>query len=61
MLDPTPDGSAFIVGREFRGHDQIYWVQDGDTSLIVISGPGQQHPIGTRVNLRICDCVVPLT
>jgi iron(III) transport system ATP-binding protein len=29
--------------------------------MIVISGPGAQHPIGTRVTLRICDCVVPLT
>ena len=61
MLDADPAGTATIVGREFRGHDQIYWVQQGDASLIVISGPGQQHPIGSRVTLRICDCVVPLT
>ncbi|GAB4268608.1 MAG: ABC transporter ATP-binding protein [Pararhodobacter sp.] len=60
MLDPDPSGSATIVGREFRGHDQIYWVQNGDDCMIVISGPGAQHPIGTRVRLRICDCVVPL-
>jgi iron(III) transport system ATP-binding protein len=28
--------------------------------MIVISGPGAQHEIGSRVRLRICDCVVPL-
>jgi iron(III) transport system ATP-binding protein len=61
MLEPDINGAAIIVGREFRGHDQIYWVQEGDESMMVISGPGAQHPIGARVNLRICDCVVPLT
>ncbi|MCA2011770.1 ABC transporter ATP-binding protein [Pararhodobacter sp. CCB-MM2] len=61
MLDEDPSGTATIVGREFRGHDQIYWVQDGEECLLVISGPGQQHAIGTHVKLRICDCVVPLT
>jgi iron(III) transport system ATP-binding protein len=61
MLEPDINGAAIIVGREFRGHDQIYWVQEGEDRMMVISGPGAQHPIGTRVNLRICDCVVPLT
>ncbi|WP_323035098.1 ABC transporter ATP-binding protein [Pararhodobacter sp.] len=61
MLEADPSSSATVVGREFRGHDQIYWVQDGEKSMIVISGPGAQHPIGSRVRLRICDCVVPLT
>jgi len=61
MLEPDPLSSATIIGREFRGHDQIYWVQDKDDCMIVISGPGAQHPIGTRVKMRICDCVVPLT
>ncbi len=61
MLEPDPQGAAVITGREFRGHDQIYWVQEGERCLIVISGPGAQHPIGARVSLRICDCVVPLS
>ena len=60
MLEADPEGPATIVGREFRGHDQIYWVQEGERCLIVISGPGAQHDIGTRVRLLICDCVVPL-
>lgn len=60
LIEPDTNGAAVITGREFRGHDQIYWVQEGERCLIVISGPGAQHPIGTRVRLRICDCVVPL-
>ena len=60
LIEPDPRGAAVITGREYRGHDQLYWVQEGDRCLIVISGPGAQHPIGTRVRLRICDCVAPL-
>jgi len=61
MLEADPAGPAVITGREFRGHDQIYWVQEGDRCMMVISGPGADHTIGTKVRLRICDCVVPLT
>ncbi len=60
MLESDPDGAAAIVGREFRGHDQLYWVQDGARCLQVISGAGATLQVGTRVRLRICDCVVPL-
>lgn len=61
MLEPDPDAGAAIVGREFRGHDQLYWVQEGDRCMLVISGPGAQLEVGSRVRLRICDCVVPLS
>jgi iron(III) transport system ATP-binding protein len=61
LLESDPSGPAIITGREFRGHDQIYWVQEGDRCLLAISGPGAQHDIGSRVRLRICDCVVPLS
>ncbi len=60
LLEADPNGPAIITGREFRGHDQIYWVQEGERCLLAISGPGAQHEIGSRVRLRICDCVVPL-
>ena len=60
MLEPDPKGSASIVGREYRGHDQLYWVQEGERCLLVISGPGAQIDIGARVRMRICDCVVPV-
>jgi iron(III) transport system ATP-binding protein len=61
MLEADPNGTASVVGREFRGHDQLYWVQEGERCLLVISGPGATIEIGERVHLRICDCVVPLT
>ncbi|MEZ5750500.1 MAG: ABC transporter ATP-binding protein [Paracoccaceae bacterium] len=61
MIEPDPTSPAVIVGREYRGHDQIYWVQEGESRLEVISGPGAQHALGSHVRLRICDCVVPLT
>jgi len=60
MLEADNTGPAVITGREFRGHDQIYWVQEGERCMMVISGPGADHTIGTKVRLRICDCVVPL-
>ncbi|CUX81405.1 MAG: ABC-type iron(III) uptake system ATPase component FbpC [Roseibaca calidilacus] len=60
MLEADPDGSASVVGREFRGHDQLYWVQEGERCLQVISGAGATLDVGARVRLRICDCVVPL-
>ena len=60
LIEPDPQGSAIVTGREFRGHDQVYWVQEGERCLIALSGPGAQHAIGSRVRLRICDCVVPL-
>lgn len=60
MLEADQSGLAVITGREFRGHDQIYWVQEGERCMMVISGPGADHTIGTKVRLRICDCVVPL-
>ena len=60
MLDPDPNGPASVVGREFRGHDQLYWVQDGTRCLVVISGAGATLDVGARVRVRICDCVVPL-
>lgn len=60
MLEPDPDGTASVVGREFRGHDQLFWVQDGERCMLVISGAGASIDIGAKVRLRICDCVVPL-
>ncbi|MCC6008838.1 MAG: ABC transporter ATP-binding protein [Rhodobacteraceae bacterium] len=60
MLAPDPNASAVVVEREFRGHDQLYWVEDGGRRMLVISGPGQPVQVGTRVRLRVCDCVVPL-
>jgi iron(III) transport system ATP-binding protein len=65
MIEPDAAGPAAVVGREFRGHDQLYWVQSGDQCLMVISGPGSAAglpiEVGARVRLRICDCVTPVS
>ena len=60
MLDADAAGAGVVVGREFRGHDQLYWVQEGERCLLVIAGPGAQLDVGARVRLRIGDCVMPL-
>jgi iron(III) transport system ATP-binding protein len=60
MIDRDPAGPGVVIGREFRGHDQLFWVQEGDRCMLVISGPGANVGVGDRVRLRICDCVVPL-
>lgn len=60
MLEADPNGPGAIVGREYRGHDQLYWVQEGERCMLVISGPGAQIELGARVRMRICDCVTPL-
>jgi iron(III) transport system ATP-binding protein len=59
-LAPDPGGAGMVVGREFRGHDQLYWVRAGDRTVLVIAGPVPIIEIGTRVRLEVCDCVVPL-
>ncbi|TVR09265.1 MAG: ABC transporter ATP-binding protein [Salinarimonadaceae bacterium] len=60
LLEPHAEGEAEVIGREYRGHDQLYWVKKGERRLLVISGPAEQIEIGARVNLRVCDCVVPI-
>jgi iron(III) transport system ATP-binding protein len=59
-LEPDPAGAGLVVGREFRGHDQLYWVRTGDRTVLVIAGPVPIIDIGVRVALTVCDCVVPL-
>ena len=60
LLEADPTSPVEIVAREFRGHDQLYWVQDGARRLVVLSGSGVSFDVGARVRLRICDCVAPL-
>ncbi|KPQ11084.1 MAG: iron(III) transport system ATP-binding protein [Saliniramus fredricksonii] len=60
LLEPHEKGEAEVIGREYRGHDQLYWVRKGERRLLVISGPAEQIEVGARVNLRVCDCVVPI-
>jgi iron(III) transport system ATP-binding protein len=59
-LAADPGGAGLVVGREFRGHDQLYWVRTGDRTVLAIAGPVPMLDIGTRVRLAVCDCVMPL-
>jgi iron(III) transport system ATP-binding protein len=59
-LAADPEGDGVVVGREFRGHDQLYWVRTRDRTILVISGPVPILEVGARVRLAVCDCVVPL-
>ncbi|MGY6548267.1 MAG: ABC transporter ATP-binding protein [Roseinatronobacter sp.] len=60
LLSADPAGPAWITAREFRGHDQLFWVQDGTRHLMVLSGAEVGLAVGTRVRLRVRDCVAPL-
>ncbi len=60
-LMPDPAGAGTVVGREFRGHDQLYWVRASGRTVLVIAGPVPIIDTGTRVRLEVCDCVVPLS
>jgi iron(III) transport system ATP-binding protein len=50
--------SGVIVGREFRGHDQLYWVETAGTSLMALAGCSESLAIGTTVSLTTSEPVV---
>ncbi len=53
VLRPTADGSAEVVGREFRGHDVMYRVRLADDSVICAQRPSTEAvELGTRVALE---------
>jgi iron(III) transport system ATP-binding protein len=52
-LRPDPEGSAEVVGREFRGHDVFYRVRVGDGTTFVSQRPSTEVvPLGARVAVR---------
>ncbi len=53
LLRPTTDGSAEVVGREFRGHDVMYRVRLADDTVICAQRPSTEAvDVGTRVALE---------
>ena len=56
----SPSGvpSGVIVGREFRGHDQLYWVETEGRNLMALAGCAESLPIGTPVSLTTSEPVV---
>jgi iron(III) transport system ATP-binding protein len=53
--DAAPQG--IVVGREFRGHDQLYWVEAGDRRILVLSGPQESLSVGTPVRFAVSEPV----
>jgi iron(III) transport system ATP-binding protein len=60
-LRPDPQGTAEVVGREFRGHDVFYRVRVGDGTTVVSQRPSTEAvPLGARVAVRLHDAEVPV-
>jgi iron(III) transport system ATP-binding protein len=60
-LRPDPDGSAEVIGREFRGHDVFYRVRVGDGTTVVSQRPSTEVvPLGARVAVRAHEAEVPV-
>jgi len=50
MLRPDADGTAEVVGREFRGHDVLYRVRLADGTVVCAQRPSTETvAIGARV------------
>jgi iron(III) transport system ATP-binding protein len=52
VLTPTESGAdGVVIGREFRGHDQLYWVRTEKADLVALVGPNDNFAVGTPVQL----------
>jgi iron(III) transport system ATP-binding protein len=54
----APGLRGIVTGREFRGHDQLYWVEAGGASLLALVGPNSVLDVGTPVSLTTSEPVV---
>ncbi|HET9461086.1 MAG TPA: ABC transporter ATP-binding protein [Gaiellaceae bacterium] len=52
-LEPDPDGSGEVVGREFRGHDVFYRVRLDGVELVSHRPSTEVVPLGARVSIRL--------
>lgn len=60
----VPDETApqgVVVSREFRGHDQLYWVEAEGRRILVLSGPQESIGVGTGVRFRVSEPVAAIT
>jgi iron(III) transport system ATP-binding protein len=52
-LRPDPEGTAEVIGREFRGHDVFYRLRLADGMTLVSQRPSTEVvPLGARVAVR---------
>jgi iron(III) transport system ATP-binding protein len=54
-LAPDPDGEAYVVGREFRGHDVFYRVLLDGVELVSHRPSTELVAVGDRVSIRLHD------
>jgi iron(III) transport system ATP-binding protein len=60
-LRPDPEGTAEVVGREFRGHDVFYRVRVGDGTTLVSQRPSTEVvPLGARVAVSPHEAEIPV-
>ncbi|MEB3321677.1 MAG: ABC transporter ATP-binding protein [Synechococcaceae cyanobacterium] len=52
-LLPDPEGSAWVMGREFLGREWLYQVQAGDLQLRLRLPLQQDYPRGQKARLRL--------
>jgi iron(III) transport system ATP-binding protein len=59
-LQPSADGEARVVGREFRGHDVFYRVLLDGVELVSQRPSTEVVDLGSRVSIRVHDAQVPV-
>jgi iron(III) transport system ATP-binding protein len=59
-LEPSPAGTAEVVGREFRGHDVFYRVLLEGVELVSQRPSTEVVDLGARVSIRVHDGRVPV-
>jgi iron(III) transport system ATP-binding protein len=60
-LRPDPQGTAEVIGREFRGHDVFYRLRVGDGTTLVSQRPSTEVvPLGARVAVRPHEAEIPV-
>jgi iron(III) transport system ATP-binding protein len=61
VLHPSEDGSAEVVGREFRGHDVFYRVRLKDGTIVCAQRPSTETVhIGARVAVQPHRAPIPV-
>lgn len=61
VLRPTEDGTAQVVGREFRGHDVLYRVRLSDGTVVCAQRPSTETvQIGARVAVQPHRAPIPV-
>jgi iron(III) transport system ATP-binding protein len=59
-LEPTANGPAEVIGREFRGHDVFYRVLLNGVELVSQRPSTETVELGSRVAIRVHDGRVPV-